>query len=124
MFVRTNTMGVIKAKPEANSLQKITSGEFDTALVVGDDVLAHLPGPAAKALAKTQIVYVGAPGGWTDLKAKVSIHTTDPILVGSESMTRVDMNKIEFKRWKASKEDSVTSNVLLKLNELVRKKKA
>ena len=117
-------MGVIKGSSGENSLQRITSGEFDTALVVGDDVLAHLLGPAAKALAKTRIVYVGAPGGLTDLKATVSIHTMDPILVGSESMTRVDMNKIEFKKWKASKESSVTSDVLLKIRELVSKKKA
>jgi len=124
MFVQTNSMGVIKAKSGENSLQRITSGEFDTALVVGDDALAHLPGPAAKALARTQIVYVGAPGGLTDSKATVSIHTTDPILVGSESMTRVDMYKIEFKKWKDSKDNIVTSDVLLKLHKLVSKKRA
>ena len=124
MFANSNTMGVVKAKSGVSSLQRIASGEFDTTLVVDDDVLAHLPGPVAKALAKTQIVYVGAPGGLTDKTASVSIHTTNSILVGSESMTKVDMNKIEFKKWKASKEESVTSDVLLKLRELVSKKRA
>ncbi|GAG84278.1 unnamed protein product, partial [marine sediment metagenome] len=73
MFVQPNTMGAIKAtlegKSGANSLQRLISKEFDTVLVVGDDVLANLPGPAAKALANTQIVYVGQPRGLTDKKA-------------------------------------------------------
>ena len=128
MFVHSNTMGVIKAmsggKPAASSLQRLASGEFDTTLVVGEDVLANLPGPAAKALAKTQIVYVGSPGGLTDKMAKVSIHAVDTIMAGSGTMTRVDMNKIECKKWRASREDGTISDVLKKLHELVRQKKA
>lgn len=128
MFVQSNTMGVIKAlleaKAEANSLQRMISGEFDTTLVVGDDVLANLPGSAAKALAKTQIVYVGPPGGMTDKRAAVSVHTVDTMAAGSGTMTRVDMNEIEFKKWKTSKDEGTISDVLLKLHKLVRKKKA
>jgi formylmethanofuran dehydrogenase subunit B len=124
MFVQSNTMGVIKAMSGGGSLQRITSGEFDTVLVVGDDVLANLPGPAAKALAKTKIVYVGPPGGLTDKKAKVSVHTVDTITAGSGTMTRVDMSDIQFKSWKASKDDGTIEDVLTKLNELVREKKA
>ena len=127
MFVQSNTMGVIKAtlerKTEANSLQRLTSGEFDAVLVVGDDVLANLPGPAAKALSKAQIVYVGPPGGLTDKKSVVSIHTMDTIIAGAGSMIRVDMNEIQFKKWKASKDDNTISDVLSKLKELVKKKK-
>lgn len=128
MFVQTNTMGVIKAtqkgKSEYGSLQKLVAGEFDTVLVVGEDVLANLPGTAAKALAKTQIVYVGPPGGLTDKRALVSIHTMDTMIAGSDSMTRVDMNEIKFKKWNASKEDDTISDVLTKLKELTQKKKA
>jgi len=128
MFIQPNTMGVIKAtqsgKSETNSLQKLVTGEFDTVLVVGEDVLAHLPGPAAKALSKTQIVYVGPPGGLTDKRAKVSIHTMDTIIAGSGTMTRVDMNDVQFKKWTASKDEDTISKVLLKLKELVGKKKA
>ena len=128
MFVQPNTMGVIKAsldgKSETNSLQKLTSEEFDTVLVVGEDVLANLPGPAAKALAKKQIVYVGPPGSLTDKRAVVSIHTVDTMIAGSGTMTRVDMNEIEFKKWNASKDGDTISDVLLKLKELVSKKKA
>ena len=128
MFVQPNAMGVIKAslegKSETNSLQKLTSGEFDTVLVVGDDVLVNLPGPAVKALSKTQIVYVGPPGGLTDKRANVSIHIVDTIVAGSGTMTRVDMKDVQFKKWTASKDDDTISDVLLKLKELVSKKKA
>ncbi|MGY5873580.1 MAG: hypothetical protein RTV72_15130 [Candidatus Thorarchaeota archaeon] len=127
MFVQPNTMGVIKTtqggKSETNSMQKLVSGEFDTVLVVGDDVLVHLPGPAAKALSKTQIVYVGPPGGLTDKRAVVSIHTLNLMIAGSGTMTRVDMNDIQFKKWSASKDDDTISGILLKLKDLVRKKK-
>jgi formylmethanofuran dehydrogenase subunit B len=128
MFIHTNTMGVIKAllnrKSEATSLQKLTSGEFDTVLVVGDDALANLPGPAAKALSKTQIVYIGPPGGLTDRRATVSVHTVDTITAGSGTMTRVDMNNIQFKKWMVSKDDSTIDEILLKLQELVHKKRS
>ncbi len=128
MFIQPNTMGVINAsregKSETDSLQKLASGEYDTVLVVGEDVLAHLPGPAAKALSKTQIVFVGPPGGLTDKIATVSIHTVDTMIAGSGAMTRVDMNDIQFKKWKASKDGDTISDVLLKLKELVHKKKA
>jgi formylmethanofuran dehydrogenase subunit B len=120
-------MGVVKAslkkESETNILQKITSGEFDMVLIAGDDALAHLPGPAAKALAKTQIIYVGPPGGLTDSKATISIHTADIMIAGSENMTRVDMQEIQFKKWEASKEVKSMSEVLQKMNELIRKKK-
>ena len=124
MFVQSNTMGVEKAIAGVHSLQRIASGEFDTALIVADDALAHLPGPAAKALAKSQIVYVGPPGGLTDNRAAVSIHTADTIITGTGTMTRVDMNEMEFKKWKASKEDATISQTIKKLTELVRKKKS
>jgi formylmethanofuran dehydrogenase subunit B len=126
MFVQSNTMGVIKAnregKSQTNSLQRITSEEFDTVLVVGDDVLANLPGPVARVLIKSKIVYIGPPGGLTDKKAAVSVHTKDTIITGFGTMTRVDMNDIQFKKWTASKDDSNLSEALLKLHELVRKR--
>jgi formylmethanofuran dehydrogenase subunit B len=128
MFVQPNTMGVIKALSEAklgaSSLERMTSGEFDTSLVVGDDVLANLPGSAATALGKTKIVYIGPPGGWTDKKAAVSVHTADTISAGSGTMTRLDMNEIGFKKWKASKDDNTIRDILQNLHELVRKKNA
>ncbi len=128
MFVQSNTMGVVKTlskeKTRINSLQRIISGDYDTTLIVGDDVLANLPGPAAKALAKTKIVYIGPPGGLTDKRATASVHTLDTISAGTGTMTRVDMREIKFKKWKASKDVGTTTDIILKLHELVRKKKA
>lgn len=128
MFVQSNAMGVTQLAQEhkigADSLQKLTTGEFDTTLIVGDDVLTKLPGPAARAIAKTQIVYVGPPGGLTDKRAAVSIHTTDTIISGSGSMKRLDMNKIEFTKWKASTDDETLIAVLQRLHEIVRAKMA
>lgn len=128
MFDKPNTMGVIKAtltgKYETNSLQRLVAGEFDTVLIVGEDVLANLPGPVAKALSNTKIVYVGPPGGLTDNRALVSIHTMDTIITGLGTMTRVDMNDIQFKKWKPSKEDVTIISTLIKLKELVNKKKS
>lgn len=127
MFVQPNTMGVInastKGKHQATSFERLTSGEFDTVLVVSDDALANLPGPVAKALAKTQIVYVGPPGGLTDKRAVVSIHTMDTIIAGTGTMTRVDMKDIQFKKWAATKDNDTIVDVLQKLKEHVSKKK-
>lgn len=124
MFVRSNTMGVIKAMSGGGSLQRITSGEFDTVLVVGDDALANLPGPAAKSLAKSQIVYIGPSGGLTDKMAAVSVHAEDTITAGTGSMTRIDMTDIQFKKWTASKDAGTISETLMKLHELVTKNRA
>jgi len=126
MFVEPNTMGVIKAisQEEDDALQRMASGEFDVALIVSDDVLANLPNIAAKALARMQTVYVGLSGGFTDTKAKVSIHTNDPMTAGLGTMTRVDMKEISFKKWKTRKEHSTIRDVLLKMQDIIRGKKA
>ena len=123
MYPETNLMGVINATKEApSSLQKIMDNEFTSALVVGDDPLSTLPAPAAKALAKTKLVYIGPLGGVTDKKAAVSIHTTDMIIQGSESMSRLDQVDVEFKPWKGITKTNTTSDVLKKLHQLVKKK--
>ncbi len=122
MYTETNLMGVVNAANEvSSSLQRIMANEFSAALIVGDDPLSVLPGPVAKALAKSTIVYIGPPGGVTDKKAAVSIHTTDMILQGSESMSRLDQVKIEFIPWNGSKQSNTTSDVLKKLQQLVQK---
>ena len=123
MYSETNLMGVVNiAKEVPSSLQKIVANEFSSALIVGDDPLSSLPGPAAKALAKAKLVYIGPPGGLTDKKATVSIHTTDMIIQGSEAMLRLDQVKIEFKPWLGVKKSITTSEILKKLHQLVKKK--
>ena len=127
MFVQSNTMGAINASREksgTNTVQRLVSNDFDTVLVVGDDVLAHLPGPAAKAMAKTKIVYIGPPGGLTDKKATIAIHAADTMIASDGSMTRIDMNDIEFKKWKGTKSKDSINEVLTKIYERINKKKA
>ncbi|MHA2360106.1 MAG: hypothetical protein ACXAB5_07520 [Candidatus Thorarchaeota archaeon] len=123
MYSETNLMGVVNvAKEIPSSLQKIMANEFTTALIVGDDPLSSLPGPAAKALAKAKLVYIGPPGGLTDKKATVSIYTTDMINQGSEAMSRLDQVKIEFKPWQGVRKSTTTSEILKKLHQLVKTK--
>jgi formylmethanofuran dehydrogenase subunit B len=122
MYSETNLMGVVNSIQETGVLQKLVAGEFSTALIVGDDPLANLPGPAAQALAKSKMVYIGPPGGLTDKNADVSIHTTDMIVQGSESMTRLDQVDVKFKTWKGSRESNTTNQVLKKLHDIVKKK--
>ena len=123
MYPETNLMGVVNVANKApSSLQKIVANEFTTALIVGDDPLSSLPGPAAKALAKAKLVYIGPPGGLTDKKATVSIHTTDMIIQGSEAMSRLDQVKVEFKPWQGVGKSIVTSEILKKIHQLVKKK--
>jgi hypothetical protein len=71
-----------------------------------------------------QIVYIGPQGGLTDKKAEVSLHSQDTIISGSGTMTRVDMNEVQFKKWNVSKDEGTTSKVISELHELIRKKKS
>ncbi|MFW9808918.1 MAG: hypothetical protein ACFFE6_06015 [Candidatus Thorarchaeota archaeon] len=122
MYPETNLMGIVEvAKETQSSLQKIEAGEFGTVLIVGDDPLTSLPGKAAKSLAKSRIVYIGPPGGLTDRRAEVAIHTTDLIIQGSEKMTRMDQVHVEFMPWKGVKKPSSTRDVLKKLHLLLKK---
>jgi formylmethanofuran dehydrogenase subunit B len=126
MFPESNAMGVIqiagdKLGQNSNILQRIVDGEFDTTLVVGDDALATLPGPAAKALTKTNLVYIGRPGTLTDKKAKISIHTSDIITGITSILTRLDNQLIEFGPWDDEKPTEGITGVLSKLNDFVKK---
>ncbi|MHA1480264.1 MAG: hypothetical protein ACTSQZ_02420 [Candidatus Thorarchaeota archaeon] len=97
MWFSGNAMGVIKeTQLKESSLKKLVDDEFDVALVVGEDALSILPGTAARALAKTKLIYIGPKGGLTDRKSTVAIHTSDNIAVGSGTMTRIDMVDIEL----------------------------
>ncbi|MGY5852242.1 MAG: hypothetical protein RTU92_01590 [Candidatus Thorarchaeota archaeon] len=125
MWHDSNGMGIVKTKPKSSQptgLQKLISDETDVVLVAAEDPLAAIPGPAAKALAKKQIIYIGPPGGLTDQRAAVSIHTPDDVMVSPGSMTRVDMVDIESKDWSMSKNKvGSLQDVLSRLQELVKK---
>ncbi len=117
MFTEPNSMGVIKHVADVTSvpcsidyssgtgvhnsdvtaLQKLVQGEHSTSLVVGDDVLAALPRPAAMALAKTRIIYIGTPNAICDRFAEISIHTPDQMLESGTTMERIDMVTVTLK---------------------------
>jgi formylmethanofuran dehydrogenase subunit B len=82
-----------------NTLQRLSDGEFDVALIVGNDALISLPRDAAKGLAKTKIIYVGSSGGITNQGAALSIEVRDDIVLGSGELMRADMQDIHFKTW-------------------------
>ncbi len=129
MFPESNAMGVIQIAGEkltqtSNILQKIVEGEFDTVLVVGDDALAMLPGSAAKALAKTNLVYIGRPGTLTDKKAKISIHTPDIITGIKSTMIRLDNQQVEFGSWTGDAVSEGMIGILSKLNGFVKNKES
>ncbi len=123
MFPESNIMGALQETKKQDSQQsiltKIANGEFDTALIVGDDVFSEIPGRAAKALRKSKIVYIGRSGGLTDSIADISIHTTDPIISGASTMIRIDLKKYELVTWNA--EVLTIDKVLGKIHELVKK---
>jgi formylmethanofuran dehydrogenase subunit B len=127
MATEPNIMGIARKTADSdtrNTLSKLVAGEFDAALVVSDDPLSNLPGPAAKALARIPTIYVGSPGSITGRRAMVSIHTTNSMLLGSGTMQRLDYAEITFKRWSGQPKKFVDeSDVLTRLNDLVNKGK-
>lgn len=110
MFPETNTMGVIEDvvastsapcsvdyssgtgvhKSDETALVKLARGDFSSSLIVADDVLTMIPGPAAKALAGTKMVYIGPSGTISDKMASLSIHTAEQVLEEGLEMSRID----------------------------------
>ncbi len=125
MATEPNIMGVTKNAVEAgdgDTLRRLVAGEFEAALIVGDDSLVELPGPAAKAFASIPLIYVGPPGGITDAKARVSIHVADSMLLGSGKMHRLDFVEVPYKQWSAHpKQPAAEFDVISRLHELVTK---
>jgi len=142
MFPETNTMGIIDVvsastsapcaidystgaavyKSDDNALQKLVQGDFASSLVVSDDLLTMIPGPAAKALAKTKIVYIGPAGTVTDRLATVSIHTHDQMLVGGMNMSRVDAIPIQLTGFKIPNADQGANLVIKKLRKIIQER--
>lgn len=109
------------ASSNSTALQKLVAGEFDSSLVVGCDSLAEMPGPAARALASTNLVYVGRPGGLTERKAAVSIFTTEDILTGAGTMHRSDFVEVGMKSLGTRIKGPLTQlEALKKIHEKVR----
>ncbi|MHA2361766.1 MAG: hypothetical protein ACXAB6_07545, partial [Candidatus Thorarchaeota archaeon] len=103
----TNIMGAIQIGGFSSARQKLESNDFDVALVVGDDSLTSLPGPAAKGLARIPIIYIGPSGGLTEKRAILSIETADNIITGRGSMLRIDQVEFKLKPWNSGIEDII-----------------
>ncbi len=142
MFPDTNVMGVIKtvsketSAPSAidfssgtavyasdeTSLQRIVRGDFAKALLVGDDALAVLPGPAARVLASMDIVYIGPSGTVSDKLAKLSIHVPDTMIVKETTMSRIDQESVKMKGISHVKAGDLTvQGILKRIRETVEK---
>ncbi|MFW9959738.1 MAG: hypothetical protein ACFFDV_01885 [Candidatus Thorarchaeota archaeon] len=143
MWHAPNDMGIIKStkelfstpfgidfasgKPtpieEGNTLQRLAAGEFDVALVVGNDALEILPGQAARGLANSNTIYIGSIGGLMDHRAHLSLRASDDIMFASGSMTRIDMKDMQLKPWGTTR--TVTQNVfdvITRLHKLIQAK--
>ena len=103
MFSESNAMGVVAATKDrdikSSVFHKLMSDDTKTVVVVEDDALADLPGPAAKSLASKQIIFVGPPGTLTGSMAAVSLIFPSAITSGLGSMIRLDMVPTDFKSW-------------------------
>jgi len=143
MWHEPNDMGVIKSSSELaettlaldfasgkpipsgmkTTLQGLAVGEFDVALIVGNDALAELPGQAARGLANTRTIYIGSADGLMDHKALLSLRVTDDIMSGSGTMTRVDMKDIQLKIWGGNKHSTQNAfDIISQLHQLIRAK--
>lgn len=123
MFPESNAMGVITATKDreiqTSALQKIMADDTKTVVVVEDDALTNLPGPAAKSLASKQIIFIGPPGTLTGNLAAVSIIFPSAISSGLGSMIRLDMIPTEFKSWTGVTKMPRISEMVRKIRELV-----
>ncbi len=127
MAPEPNIMGVTKITVEAgvgDSLHKLVNGEFDAALIIGDDALVEMPGLAAKALASLPLIYIGPPSGITDARARYSIRITDCMVLGSGKMHRLDYIEVPYKKWSVKpKQPADETDVISRLTELVTKRR-
>ena len=120
MAHESNIIGAAKGIKPSWAMKKLVDDEFDVCLVLGDDPIAELPGPAAKAMAKTRLIYVGPPGSVTETVAEVSIHSTDDMITGTGKMLRMDEVEVGLKPLdEAVKRDSIELGVLSRIAELV-----
>jgi formylmethanofuran dehydrogenase subunit B len=80
--------------PQETAQNKLVSGEFDVALIVGDDSLLTLPGTVGKALSKIPMIYLGPQHHYTAEKATVSLLTSENGIYSNGTMNRMDQKKV------------------------------
>jgi formylmethanofuran dehydrogenase subunit B len=123
MAAATNIMGTNKMTANGKFIDGLMEDEFDAALVVGEDVLATLPGHAAQKLADMPIIYVGPPTGITYEQAEVPLPTMNNILAAEGTMNRVDMVEMKLEPFGYDANGQMTEfEVLSKLVEMISKR--
>jgi formylmethanofuran dehydrogenase subunit B len=88
--------GKAEYDPTVTAQQKLISGDFDAALLIGDDSIFSSPGPVTKALAKIPFVYIGPQRNTISQKATISLLTTENGIFTDGSMNRMDMKEISL----------------------------
>jgi formylmethanofuran dehydrogenase subunit B len=86
--------GKIEYNPQVTAQRKLVSGEFNAALIVGDDSLLTTPGPVGKALAKIPIVFIGPKRYYTAQKAAVSLISSENGIFSNGTMNRMDQKQM------------------------------
>jgi formylmethanofuran dehydrogenase subunit B len=86
--------GKTEQNPSITAHHKLVSGDFDAALIVGDDFLFSSSGLVAQALAKIPIVYIGPQRNNTSQKATISLLTVENGIFTDGSMNRMDQMEI------------------------------
>lgn len=108
MAHESNIIGATKALKSRGTLKRLVHGEYDACLVVGNDPLAELPGPSAKAMAKTRLIYIGPKGTITGQNAELAIHSIDDIIAGTGKLLRLDELEVGLKPLDESSDKSLT----------------
>ena len=123
MFPESNIMGFMKEiGPMSDSrFSNIINGEYDTILIIGNDVLVEIPGEVAKAMNKNRLITIGGVGGISERNSEISIYTQNAVVTGASTMNRIDMN--EFKLVELGKPTQSMHEVLTKLREAITEKK-
>jgi formylmethanofuran dehydrogenase subunit B len=86
--------GTAEHSPQVTAQQKLVSGEFDVALIVGEDALVTTPRAVAKALANLPLIYIGPQRNYTSQKATVSLLSSENGISSTGTMNRMDQKEI------------------------------
>jgi formylmethanofuran dehydrogenase subunit B len=86
--------GAIEHNPQVTAQQKLVSGEFDAALIVGEDALLTTPRTVAKALANLPLVYIGSQHNYISQKATISLFSSENGISSTGTMNRMDQKEV------------------------------
>lgn len=86
--------GKVEYNPTITAHQKLISGDFDAALIVGDDSIFTSPRPVTKSLTKIPTVYIGPQRNTTNQKVTISLLSAENGVFCDGVMNRMDQREI------------------------------